>query len=273
MDIRVFKGLNAEWALVCAEPGSGVRVRGWLEQAGVLHRGEGPAELEELLGWIGVRDRRLGREHSDRWMGALLAVASGEGAEARLAARVVVQAMLDGAVKMTLSLLRPGRDFDEVGQVVVASLYGVVRAYPLHRRQKVAANLLLETLHRASRELRDDDPQGLDWNPALVELPGGVDVAETVCRLVLTEQALAGGLSESREELDPAQAELAELLLWGLERGLLTLARARQIAGEVREESRSAAEAAGVSAVTWRKRRSRTVARLRPVGEQWVQAA
>lgn len=273
MDIRVFKGLNAEWALVCAQPGSGEQVRGWLEGAGVLCRGEGPAELEELLGWIGVRDRRLGREHSDRWMRALLAVASGEGAEARLAARVVVQAMLDGAVRMTLSLLRPGRDFDEVGQVVVASLYGVVRCYPLHRARKVAANLLLETLHRASRELRDDDPAGLEWEPAVAELPGAENVADVVCRKALTEQAIAGGLAHAGEELDPAQAELAELLLWGMRKGLLTQARARQIAGEVREESRAAAQEAGVSAVTWRKRRSRSVARLRSVAEQWVQAA
>ncbi|MFE7948208.1 hypothetical protein [Streptomyces sp. NPDC057426] len=273
MDIRVFKGLNAEWALVCAVPGSGERVRGWLEQAGALRQGEGPTELEELLGWIGVRDRRLGREHSDRWMRALLAEASGEGAEARLAARVVVQAMLDGAVKMTLSLLRPGRDFDEVGQVVVASLYGVVRAYPLHRRQKVAANVLLETLHRASRELRIDDPQGLEWDPALLELPGSENVAETACRNALMEQAAAGGLSDGFGELEPAQAELAELLLWGVQKGLLTRARAQQIAGEAREEARSAAEQAGVSAVTWRKRRSRSAARLRAVAEQWVQAA
>ncbi|MFJ2937977.1 hypothetical protein ACIO8G_35110 [Streptomyces sp. NPDC087219] len=273
MDIRVFKGLNAEWALVCAEPGSGEQVRGWLEQAGVLRRGEGPSELEELLGWIGVRDRRLGREHSDRWMRVLLAEASGEGAEARLAARAVVQAMLDGAVRMTLSLLRPGRDFDEVGQVVVASLYGVVRSYPLHRAQKVAANLLLETLHRASRELRDDDPAGMEWDPALAERPGAENVAEVACRNALAEQAVAGGLADSHEELDPAQAELTELLLWGMQKGLLTQARARQIAAEVREESRSAAQEAGVSAVTWRKRRSRSVARLRSVAEQWVQAA
>ncbi|MFJ2060365.1 hypothetical protein ACIOMM_31120 [Streptomyces sp. NPDC087908] len=273
MDIRVFKGLNAEWALVCAEPGSGEQVRGWLEQAGVLRRGEGPAELEELLGWIGVRDRRLGREHSDRWMRALLAVASDEGAEARLAARVVVQAMLDGAVRMTLSLLRPGRDFDEVGQVVVASLYGVVRSYPLHRARKVAANLLMETLHQASRELLNDDPQGLEWGAVLEGLPGVEDVAEVVCRKALAEQAVAGGLAVAAEELQPAQAELAELLLWGVQQGLLTPARARQIAGEVREESRAAAPEAGVSAVTWRKRRSRRLARLRSVAELWVQAA
>ncbi|MFG2645954.1 hypothetical protein ACGFYP_33860 [Streptomyces sp. NPDC048370] len=273
MDIRVFKGLNAEWALVCAEPGSGARVRGWLERAGVLRRGEGTMELEELLGWIGVRDRRLGRAHSDRWMGALLAEASGEGADARLAARVVVQAMLDGAVKMTLSFLRPERDFDEVGQAVVASLYGVVRSYPLHRSQKVAANVLLETLHRASRELKNDDPRGLGWDPALLELPGAENVAETACRNALVEQAVAGGLAEDLAEPESAQAELAELLLWGVQKGLLTRTRAQQIAGEAREEARSAAEQAGVSAVTWRKRRSRSVAQLRAVAEQWVQAA
>ncbi|MFB7429440.1 hypothetical protein ACFC0K_39905 [Streptomyces hydrogenans] len=270
MDIRVFKGLNAEWALVCAEPGAGARVRGWLEEAGVLTPAEGPAELEELLGWLGVRDRRVGREHSDRWMGALLAVAAGEGAGARLAARVVVQAMVDGAVRTTLSLLRPGRDFDEVGQVVVAALYGVARAYPLHRTRKVAANLLLETLHRASRELRNDDPQAIEWNAEWAERASGEDVAEAACRAGVVEQAVAGGLVEGAREWEPARAELAELLLWGVQAGLLSAARARQIADEVRAESQ---EQAGVSAAARRQRRSRTVARLRPVARQWVQAA
>ncbi|NML54791.1 hypothetical protein HHL19_18690 [Streptomyces sp. R302] len=270
MDIRVFRGLNAEWALVCAEPSAGARVRGWLEEAGVLTPGEGPSELEELLGWLGVRDRQVGREHSDRWMGALLAVAAGEGAGARLAARVVVQAMVDGAVRTTLSLLRPGRDFDEVGQVVVAALYGVVRAYPLHRTRKVAANLRMETLHRASRELRADDPQALGWDAELAGLASGEDIEEAACRAGVVEQAVAGGLMEGAREWEPARAELAELLLWGVQTGLLSAARARQIADEVRAESR---EQAGVSAAARRKRRSRTVARLRPVARQWVRAA
>ncbi|MET9734584.1 hypothetical protein ABZZ79_29280 [Streptomyces sp. NPDC006458] len=270
MDIRVFKGLNAEWALVCAEPGAGTRVRGWLEEARVLSPGEGPAELEELLAWIRARDRQSGREHSDRWMGALLAVAAGEGAGARLAARVVVQAMVDGAVRTTVSLLRPGRDFDEVGQVVVAALYGVVRAYPLHRTRRVAANLLLETLHRASRELRDDDPRVLEWNAELAALPSSEDVAEAVCAVALAEQAVADGLVEGAPEWEPAWAELAGLLLWGVQEELLTAARARQIADEVRAESR---EQVGVSAAARRQRRSRTVARLRPVARQWVRAA
>lgn len=270
MDIRVFKGLNAEWALVCAEPGVGARVRVWLEEARVLSSGEGPAELEELLAWIRARDRQAGREHSDRWMGALLVVAAGEGAEARLAARVVVQAMVDGAVRTTLSLLRPGRAFDEVGQVVLAALYGVVRAYPLHRTRKVAANLLLETLHRASRELRDDDPQALEWSAEMAPLPSSEDIAEAVCAASLAEQAVADGLVAEASEWEPARAELAALLLWGVQKELLTAARARQIADEVGAESR---EQAGVSPAARRQRRSRTVARLRPVARQWVRAA
>lgn len=117
--------------------------------------------------------------------------------------------------------------------------------------------------HRASRELRDDDPRGLAWDPALAERQGAENVAEIACRNALAEQAVAVGLAGSPGELDPAQAELAELLLWGVQKGLLTQARVRRIAAEVREESRSAAQQAGISAVAWRKRRSRSVARLR----------
>ncbi|MFE5947634.1 hypothetical protein [Streptomyces sp. NPDC056480] len=85
MDIRVFKGLNAEWALVCAEPDSGEQVRGWLEQAGVLRRGQ------ELRSW---RSCSAGSAcGTGSWAVrtatggcGFLAEASGEGAEARLAA-------------------------------------------------------------------------------------------------------------------------------------------------------------------------------------------
>ncbi|MFE5947883.1 hypothetical protein [Streptomyces sp. NPDC056480] len=86
--------------------------------------------------------------------------------------------------------------------------------------RKPRANLLLETLHRASRELRDDDPRGLAWDPALAERQGAENVAEIVCRNALAEQAVAVGLAGSPGELDPAQAELAELLLWGMQKGL-----------------------------------------------------
>lgn len=150
----------------------------------IFGAGEAPDQLDDLLAELARRDRSKGRQHSDRWLAALIRIAVGSGPDAQLAARVIVQAMLPAAVRLTQSLLRPERDFDAVGQVVIASLYQVVRTYPASRQQRFAANLKLETLHRASRELQADAEAGrCHLGPELAALPGDHDVAEEASRL------------------------------------------------------------------------------------------
>ncbi|MFF3128924.1 hypothetical protein ACFVRD_43355 [Streptomyces sp. NPDC057908] len=278
---RVFESLDAEWALVCAESGHAEMVRGWLGEGGVLPEDERtPRGLAELLAGLERRDRARGSVHSDRWMRVLLEQAGGEGAAAQLAARMVVQAMLPGAVRMTQRLLRAGRDFDETGQVVVSCLYRVVHRYPLWRKGGAAATLLLETLHLASRELNAEaEPDSMPWHPVLESavLPGepvaADDPAEAAWQSVLGRQAAEAGLLQGSEVPDGARAELIELLMWAVTAGHLDAKRARVIADESRAGARENAERAGVSAVTWRQRRSRTVRQLRPIADQWAQAA
>ncbi|MER5618226.1 hypothetical protein [Streptomyces sp. NPDC002215] len=273
---RVFESLDAEWALVCAGSWRAEMVLGWLREGGVLTEAHG---LAELLAELECRDRARGRVHSDRWMRVLLARATGDGDEAQLAARVVVQAMLPGAVRLT-QRLRAGRNFDETGHVVVACLYQVVRRYPMWRRGGVAATLLLETLHMASRELRaDTDADAVPWHPvleaaALPDEPAAADdPTEAIWRTALRRQATEAGLLRAGEVVDGARGELVELLVWAVNTGLLDAVRARVIANESRTGARENAERAGVSAVTWRQRRSRTVRQLRPIADQWAQAA
>ncbi|MEW1893696.1 hypothetical protein [Streptomyces sp. NPDC085659] len=55
--------------------------------------------------------------------------------------------------------------------------------------------------------------------------------------------------------------------------GRMDAGRARVIADETRVGAQTGAERSGVSAVAWRKRRSRTVRQMRVVAERWVQAA
>ncbi|MFJ8855690.1 hypothetical protein [Streptomyces sp. NPDC102437] len=275
---RVFESLDAEWALVCAGAGRAEMVLGWLREGGVVLEDERAHGLAELLVELECRDRVRGRVHSDRWMRALLERAAGDGDEGQLAARVVVQAMLPGAVRLT-QRLRAGRDFDETGQVVVSCLYQVVRRYPMWRKGGVAATLLLETLHMASRELRaDTEAEAVPWHPVLESAVVSGDVAAddpagVVWRTVLGRQAAEAGLLQAEEVPDGARGELVELLVWAVAAGLLDVVRARVIADESRAGARESAEAAGVSAVTWRQRRSRTVRQLRPIADQWVQAA
>ncbi|MFJ8848396.1 hypothetical protein ACIRFF_36545 [Streptomyces cyaneofuscatus] len=273
---RVFDALDAEWALTCAAPRRGSLVRGWLLECGALS-GDQQGGLEDILPDLARLARGQGRAFSDRWLYAVLRRAGGEGDEAQLAARLVVQAMLPAAVRLT-GRLKAGRDFDETAQVVVSCLYRVVRTYPMARRRGVAANLALETLHWASRELAEETGPGTEiaWHLDLDSLPqdgtpvDADDPAEAAWRGVLAQQAERLGFAAAPEELAGARGELAELLVWAVAAGRLDVARARVIVAEVREGAR---EAAGVSAVAWRQRRSRTVRQLRAVADQWVKAA
>ncbi|WP_392666815.1 hypothetical protein [Streptomyces sp. LN785] len=278
---RVFESLDAEWALVCAESGRAEMVLGWLQEGGVLLGGErAPRSLGVVLAELERRDRAQGRVHSDRWLRVLLERAAGEGAGAQLAARVVVQAMLPGAVRMTQRLLRAGQDFDETGQVVVACLYQVVRRFPLGRKGGVAANLLLETLHWASRELKAEaELDVVPWHPVLEsavvagEPVAADDPAEAAWQMALGRQAVETGLVRVGEVPDGARGELIELLVWAVAAGLLDVKRARVIADESRDGAGESAGRAGVSAVAWRQRRSRTMRQLRAVADQFVHAA
>lgn len=270
---RIFDSLDAEWELVCAEPEQTAWVCEWLRTAGALEASQVPASLDELLALMRQQTRSRGAQFSDRWLGALLQVAAGQGARAQLAARVVVQTMLPMAVQMTRRMMRAGRDFDEVGQTVVACLYQVVRTYPASRVRKVAANLQMETLHLASRELdADREPDGLELPEALSS--SAAEPEQTVWPQLLAEKAAACRLVEvAAEDLGGARGELVELLLWGLATGAVTADRARAIAQDCRQGAREESQRAGVSAVAWRQRRSRAARELRAVAEDWAVAA
>jgi hypothetical protein len=264
----VFAELDAEWALVCADPAGGSLVRGWIEEAGVAEAGDLPGDLGELVGYFKARREAT---FSDRWLRVLLERAAGEGPEAQLAARVVVQAMVPGMVRLTESLLTVRRDFDDVAQVVVGCLYIVVRTFPLHRTGKVAANLVLETLHSASRELGTDEAREVRLDD-LWDVPDREDdVADRVAQGLLIERGQAQQVAEGADvaEVESTEGELVALLAWGVDHGSLPVEQARSVVSVVREES----QRTGAATPAERKRRSRAVRWLRPVAAEWVRAA
>ncbi|WP_406429277.1 hypothetical protein [Streptomyces sp. NBC_00147] len=265
---RVFVGLDAEWALVCADQANGALVRGWIEDSGVAAAGDLPRGLRELVASFAARRDAT---FSDGWLIAFLERAAGEGEEAQLAARVVVQAMVPGMVRLTQSLLTVRRDFDEVAQVVVGCLYVVARTFPLHRRTKVAANLVLETLHHASRELGADEAREVRLDDLWDVAASGDEVADRVAQDLLIERGQAQQVSDAADaaEMDGAQGELVALLAWGVDHGSLPLQQARQVVSLVREE----AERTGAATPAARKRRSRAITWLRPVAAEWARAA
>ncbi|MFG2885745.1 hypothetical protein ACGFYV_26210 [Streptomyces sp. NPDC048297] len=263
---RVFAGLDAEWAMVCADPANGSLVYAWVEECGVAWAGALPQDLRGLVAGLAARRDAA---FSDRWLSTLLERAAGEGREAQLAARVIVQTMVPGMVRLTQSLLTPCRDFDDVAQVVVGCLYVVARTFPLHRRTKVAANLVLETLHHATRELGADEAREVRLD-ALGDMPSAAadDVADRVALALLIERGHAQQVATAAD-VEGAAGELVALLAWGVDHGSLPIQQARSVVSVVREE----AERAGAASPAARKRRSRAVSWLRPVADEWVAAA
>ncbi|MFC9501816.1 hypothetical protein [Streptomyces sp. NPDC056982] len=262
---RVFVGLDVEWALVCADVANGALVRGWIEEAGVAEAGDLPLELRELVACLAARRDAA---FSDRWLITLLDRAADEGQEAQLAARVIVQAMVPGMVRLTQSLLTPRRDFDDVAQVVVGCMYVAARTFPLRRRAKVAANVMLETLHHATRELGADEAREVRLDDLWDVAASDGDVADRVAQGLLIERSQAQQVADTAE-LDGAEGELVALLAWGVDHGSLALKQARSVVGVVREE----AERTRAATPAARKRRSRAVRWLRPVAAQWMHAA
>ncbi|TBO59451.1 hypothetical protein EYS09_11915 [Streptomyces kasugaensis] len=274
--------LNTEWEWLCADPGSAGRVRSWMLGAGVLDEEQAPAGLGELCTLLRKGAKRDEPGFIDAWMGVLLhRVSAGDGRDAELAARVLVQAMLPHACRVLRGCVRSGEDVEDVAQVVIASLWEVVRTFPIARRpRKVAAGLRLELWHRVSRELRRElapsEPLDGTWAAAL---PGGVEPADAVEPVLLARAAEAAGLQTAAsavEELEGARGEMVALLVWALEREVLTTEAASGICDHYREgapQDAAAASTRGVSPVALRRRRSRAVARLRQAAPQWVEAA
>ncbi|MEV7381901.1 hypothetical protein [Streptomyces lydicus] len=274
--------LNTEWEWLCADRGSADRVRSWMLGAGVLDEDQAPAGLGELCTLLRKGAKRNEPGFIDAWMGVLLRrVSAGDVRDAELAARVLVQAMLPHACRVLRGCVRSGEDIEDVAQVVIASLWEVVRTFPIARRpRKVAAGLRLELWHRVSRELKRElaPSEHLDetWAAAL---PGGVEPEGAVEPVLLARAAEAAGLPaavSAVEELEGARGEMVALLVWALECEVLTAEAASGICDHYREgapQDAAAASAWGVSPVALRRRRSRAVARLRQAAPQWVEAA
>ncbi|WP_406349388.1 hypothetical protein OHA44_37670 [Streptomyces sp. NBC_00144] len=283
---NVITALNTEWTWMCASTRDGALVQGWLKQAGVITPPVVRGRLDALLQYLQTEvARSQGPGFSDLWMGALLARAAGEGSEAQLATRVLVQAMLPGAVRLTSGLARMGNPFGEVAQLVVGSLYQVVRRYPLVSRPgKIAANLIMETRHLAVRELARETQRSGDeldeWVMDTVPAPAGAEDPVTHAELaLLAEAAAAAGLHQvghPADDLVGARGEMAELLVRALAEKVLDQDGVAAITLHFREgapRDEDAAQRAGVSHAAWRQRRSRAVGRLRTSAREWVAAA
>ncbi|MFB7763706.1 hypothetical protein [Streptomyces xiamenensis] len=264
-----FRLLDAEWALLARQTGPALTVAGWLREAGALEERVAPLQMNSLLTLLKSRDQaEVTREHSDRWLGALLARAGTGTPDAELATQVVMKAMTPAAVTTTRRLAVYSGPTEDVSQVVVAALWQVVISYPLDRRPvKVAANLALDTLHIATRELARERPaswgQEPDWQFADPEM-APERMAE---KQWLADQAAQLALiSESGwEQATGRRGDLLDFLVWAVDAEVVTVEDARDLVRLVEEQHEAGVlRRPGVAEpARMRKRRSRAMQRLR----------
>jgi DNA-directed RNA polymerase specialized sigma24 family protein len=147
--------LEAEWPALAAGP-IGDRLQVWSESEPVLAGFATPQQLLRQLD--SLRGRHRARNE-------ILAALVRQARTDPLAARVVLQTLLPGLKKLAGRLLLEAGERDELWSALLAHCWERIRCYPLERRPaRIAANLLLDTLKKTSRELgqqrRDRDRFG-----------------------------------------------------------------------------------------------------------------
>jgi hypothetical protein len=170
--------LEAEWPLLAAGPLQ-QRLRLWAEQEPALTGFATPQQLLRQLRSLRGRPRA-----EDTILAALVRQAQAD----PLAARVVLQALLPGLKALAGRLLLDAGERDELWSALLAHCWERIRSYPLERRPtRVAANVLLDTLKRTSRELahrRRDRDQLTDEATRHAEARVAADVERLLARAV-----------------------------------------------------------------------------------------
>lgn len=155
-----------------------------------------------------------------------------------LAGRIVLQAMLGRANRLTRTAAGRGHDADDA----VAGLWTAIATYPLHRTANVAANLAMDAL-KAMSPARDETP----LSPEVLE--GQIHNDQDAGRLAPHSPS--------------ASDEAVTVLLWALDHDVLTCEEVRLLActylGEGYRDTTAHTQASAAAA---RQRRSRAVRKL-----------
>ncbi len=137
--------LEAEWPLLAAgalQP----RLRAWAASEPALAGFATPQQL--LRNLRGLRGRPRAED-------AILAALVRQAQSDPLAARVVLQALLPGLKALAGRILLEAGEREELWSALLAHCWERIRRYPIERRpRRIAANVLLDTLKKTTRELK-----------------------------------------------------------------------------------------------------------------------
>lgn len=204
--------LEAEWPALAAGPLRSP-LRSWAVAEPAL---AGFATPQQLLRHL--RSLRGRREAEDEILAALVRQAAAD----PQAARVMLQALLPGLKALAGRLLLEPDEREEIWSALLAHCWERIRCYPIERRPaRIAANVLLDTLQKTTRELkrqrRDRGELAGDLSPqTTAAMPADSDVERLLRRAV---QATA--ISEQEAELIlRTRIDRADLRLLARESGL-----------------------------------------------------
>jgi DNA-directed RNA polymerase specialized sigma24 family protein len=169
--------LDAEWRRQLAGPQLAGRLAAWRRQAPALASFADAASLMRLF----RGDAQPATK--DRALHALIEIARTDS----LAGLVVLEAIMPGLKRVSRRVLHDPADRDELWATLLAAAWETIRRYPLHRRQRVAANLLLDTMRgtlaalsegrRGRGELTDDVTALVAAEPVDGDVDGLLDLA------------------------------------------------------------------------------------------------
>jgi hypothetical protein len=197
------RALEHDWTILVQARDTRRTLSGWAQTEPML---AGFTDLEQLRH---AAHDRAAPARGDAILYALARLAATDGGDDVLAARVVLQLLLPGATRLIRRVTAMYGDADEAEAAVLAELTVGIRTYPWRRRrQRVAANLLLDCHQRLLREQRRNRGQ----------MPAGLD-------LDLTTEAPTGAEPTAQE-----RTEIIDLFLWAHREGILNEAEALLVA-------------------------------------------
>ncbi len=191
MDSVPLDRLDREWqALVSGQLAA--RFQRWAEEEPGLAAFAGPGALIRFLHGPGATHDK------DTLLGSLLERARAE----PLAARVVLQALRPGLKRLAGRLILDAGERQELWELLLASAWEKIRTYPLERRpRRIAANLLLDTMHATLAELARERAFRAELPLSALSAPVHAPEPDRDVEAPLARALAAGAISSDEAEL------------------------------------------------------------------------
>ncbi|MGH2949463.1 MAG: hypothetical protein ACRDPC_24950 [Solirubrobacteraceae bacterium] len=184
--------LERDWRREIASPELAACFARWRAQEPALRPFTGPA------GVLGFLRRSARGEAQDAVLRALLSRARDDVA----AGRLVLHALLPGLKRLSARLLVDTREQEELWSALLACAWQRIRTYPVARRpRRVAANLLLDTLHDAVAAHRVAVRARAELDVVPARLPVGGPQIERDVEAVMARAVRAGAVTAAEVEL------------------------------------------------------------------------